>query len=85
VLSNSVLIASLILQEALNASSLSWRAVVYDSVEGVRKFLICAAHTHSSRHRVNVLKSSNPESGCSEWHMRSLSQFCQMPSNRLYP
>jgi hypothetical protein len=43
VLSNSVLIASLILQEALNASVLDWRAVVYDAVEGVRKFLICAA------------------------------------------
>ena len=43
VLSNSVLIASLILHEALNASALAWRAVVYDAVEGVRKFLICAA------------------------------------------
>lgn len=43
VLSNSVLVASLILQEALNASLLAWRAVVYDAVEGVRKFLICAA------------------------------------------
>jgi hypothetical protein len=43
VLSNSVLVASLILQEALNASALAWSAVVYDAVEGLRKFLICAA------------------------------------------
>ena len=39
VLSNSILIASMIDQEALNASSLSWMAVVYDAIDGVRNFL----------------------------------------------
>jgi hypothetical protein len=42
VLSNSVLIASLILQESLNASALLWRAVVYDAIESLRKFLLSA-------------------------------------------
>jgi hypothetical protein len=40
VLSNSILVASMILQEALNASTLSWRTDVYDAVDGVRKFLL---------------------------------------------
>lgn len=39
VLSNSILIASMIDQEALNASTLSWMAVVYDAIDGVRNFL----------------------------------------------
>ena len=39
VLSNSILIASMILQEALNASSFSWMAVVYDAVDGLRSSL----------------------------------------------
>jgi hypothetical protein len=43
VLSNSVLIASMILQESLNASALLWRAVVYDAIEGSRKFLLFGA------------------------------------------
>ena len=39
VLNNSVLVATMTLQEALNASTLSWRRVVYDSVSGIREFL----------------------------------------------
>ena len=46
VLSNSVLIGSMILQEGLNASSLSWMAIVYDAVDGVRKFLHSAEPEH---------------------------------------
>jgi len=32
----------MILQEGLNASTLKWRAVVYDAIEGIRNFLISA-------------------------------------------
>lgn len=39
VLSNSILAASLVVQEALNASTLLWCKVVYDAVDGVRKVL----------------------------------------------
>jgi hypothetical protein len=46
VLSNSILIASMILQEALNSSSLCWRAVVYNAIEGIRDFLLSAAPEH---------------------------------------
>ncbi len=46
VLSNSLLVASLIIQEALNASTLSWRRVVYDAVDGVRSFLLSAVPEH---------------------------------------
>lgn len=46
VLSNSVLVASMILQEALNASSLLWMAVVYDAIDGVRNFLLSAEPEH---------------------------------------
>lgn len=46
VLSNSVLAASLIAQEALNASTLSWCRVVYDAVDGVRNFLLSASPEH---------------------------------------
>ena len=46
VLSNSILAASLVVQEALNASTLSWRSVVYDAVEGVRKVLLSASPEH---------------------------------------
>jgi len=46
VLSNSVLAASLIVQEALNASTLSWCRVVYDAADGVRNFLLSASPEH---------------------------------------
>jgi len=46
VLSNSILAASLIAQEALNASTLSWRRVVYDAVDGIRNFLRSASPEH---------------------------------------
>ena len=46
VLSNSILVASMILQEALNASTLRWGQVVYTAVEGVRKLLLSAAPEH---------------------------------------
>lgn len=39
VLSNSLLIGTMILQEALNASLLSWRALVYNLIDDLRKFL----------------------------------------------
>ena len=46
VLSNSILVASMIIQEALNASSLLWMSVVYNANEGVRNFLLSAAPEH---------------------------------------
>jgi len=46
VLSNSILVASLMVQEALNASTLSWCRVVYDAVDGVRNFLLSASPEH---------------------------------------
>jgi hypothetical protein len=46
VLSNSILVASLTVQEALNASTLSWRRVVYDAVDGIRNFLRSASPEH---------------------------------------
>jgi hypothetical protein len=46
VLSNSILIASMIIQEALNASTLSWRQVVFEAVEGLRSFLTGASPEH---------------------------------------
>ena len=46
VLSNSVLIATMIFQDALNASSLSWMAVVFDAIDGIRGFLCDAAPEH---------------------------------------
>jgi len=55
VLSNSILAASLISQEALNASTLSWRRVVYDAVDGIRNFLRCA----SPEHLLPLVKVSN--------------------------
>ena len=42
VLSNSVLVASMTIQEALNATTLLWRKIVYDAVDGVRDFLLAA-------------------------------------------
>ena len=39
VLSNSLLIGTMIVQEALNASLLSWRALVYNLIDDLRKFL----------------------------------------------
>lgn len=46
VLSNTILIASMILQEALNGSSLLWMAIVYEAVDGIRKFLAAAEIEH---------------------------------------
>jgi hypothetical protein len=46
VLSNSILIASMTLQEALNSSSLLWVAAVYNAIDGVRRFLLSAAPGH---------------------------------------
>jgi hypothetical protein len=46
VLSNSILVASLIVQEALNASTLLWCRVVYDAVDGVRNYLLSASPEH---------------------------------------
>jgi hypothetical protein len=46
VLSNSILAASLVVQEALNASTLLWCWVVYDTADGVRNFLHSATPEH---------------------------------------
>ena len=54
VLSNSILVASMILQEALNASSLLWMAVVYDAIDGVRNFL----HSATIEHHLPLAKVS---------------------------
>ena len=54
VLSNSILLASLIVQEALNASTLLWYRVVFDAVDGVRNFL----HSASPEHHVPLAKVS---------------------------
>lgn len=54
VLSNSILVASLIVQEALNASTLLWCRVVFDAVDGVRNFL----HSASPEHHVPLAKVS---------------------------
>jgi len=42
----SILVASMILQEAVNASSLVWMAVVYNAIDGVREFLLSAESEH---------------------------------------
>lgn len=46
VLSNSVLVATMIFQDALNSSSLSWMAVAFDAIDGIRGFLRDAAPEH---------------------------------------
>lgn len=46
VLSNSILAASLVVQESLNASSLLWHEAVYNAVEGIRKFLVSGSLEH---------------------------------------
>jgi hypothetical protein len=43
VLSNSVLAGSLIVQEALNASTLLWHRVVYDAMDGIRNSLLSSS------------------------------------------
>jgi hypothetical protein len=53
-LSNSILAGSLIVQEALNASTLSWRRIVYDAVDGVRK----ALRSPSPEHLLPLVKVS---------------------------
>jgi len=39
ILSNTLLVGTMILQQGLNASTMSWRAPVYDFLEGLRRFL----------------------------------------------
>lgn len=39
VLSNTLLVGMMIVQEGLNAGTLSWRAVVYDFIDDLRRFL----------------------------------------------
>ncbi|HOG48381.1 MAG TPA: DUF5677 domain-containing protein [Anaerolineae bacterium] len=41
VLSNTLLVMTLIVQKGLNASSLSWHAAIYDFVRDLREFLDC--------------------------------------------
>jgi hypothetical protein len=40
VLSNTALVATIIVQEALNASRLSWRKEAFDAIGGARNFLL---------------------------------------------
>jgi hypothetical protein len=40
VLSNSILAASLIVREALNASSMAWHKLVFDALNGITEFLV---------------------------------------------
>lgn len=49
VLSNTLLVASMIVQEALNASSLRWRALVYNILDEMRKFLGTGEDRYSPR------------------------------------
>jgi len=46
VLQNSLLVASMVLQEALNASSFAWMKIVYNAIDGVRNFLFAAESEH---------------------------------------
>jgi hypothetical protein len=39
ILSNTLLVATVLIQEGLNASTLSWRRLLYDAVSGLRQFL----------------------------------------------
>jgi len=39
VLSNTLLVATMVVQEGLNASTMSWRALVYDFLDHLRRFL----------------------------------------------
>ena len=39
VLSNTLLVGTMTVQQGLNASTLSWRALVYDFLEALRRFL----------------------------------------------
>jgi hypothetical protein len=50
----------MILQEALNASSLAWMAVVYNAIDGVRNFLLAAEPEHHLQlAKVSALFSNN--------------------------
>ncbi len=46
VLSNSLLVATLILQEVLSQSSFKWRSPLWDFIDGVREFLGSGAETY---------------------------------------
>lgn len=47
VLSNTLLVSTMIIQSAMNASSLLWRRVVYDFVDAVREYLGDGGDTHT--------------------------------------
>ncbi len=46
VLSNTLLVATMIVQQGLNASTLSWRALVYDFIDDLRRFLDTGIETY---------------------------------------
>lgn len=46
VLSNTLLVGTMILQQGLNASTLSWRAIVYDFLDDLRRFLAAGSHDY---------------------------------------
>jgi hypothetical protein len=73
VLSNSILAASIIVQYALNASTMSWRRVVYDAVEGIRKVLRVPGPEHllplakvSKMFEEHIPLAKRPESNLSQ-------------------
>ena len=45
VVKNSVLVQSLLVQEALNISKMHWRAIVYDFLDQIRKFVVTGDQT----------------------------------------
>jgi len=48
-LSNTLLVGTMILQQGLDASTLSWRVLVYDLLDDLRRFLNTGAHDYQLR------------------------------------
>lgn len=48
VLSNTLLVATILMQQGLNASTLSWRALVYDFLDDLRNFLDTGADEYKN-------------------------------------
>ena len=54
VLSNSLLINTMLIQQGLNSSTLSWRSLVYDFLDDIRRML----GTGSEDYKISFLKLS---------------------------
>lgn len=70
VLSNTLLVATMVVQQGLNASTLSWRALVYDFLDDLRRFL----GTGPDDYKISFLKLG----AMIEQGMR----LCQSPGSR---